>query len=276
MSQIAKFTFVPFLGLFLLVSSGCNQQGLDPQKVAMYRTSMTLADEPEELQTVSEVRLALLGEQAASHDHGDHEDHEGHEDEHAGETPEEHAAHANHDEHDEHAGETPEEHAAHADHEDHAGETAEEHAAHAEDHDHAHEEGEGHEHVHAAAPIDVAVVGHIGGLPNPWKEAQPEYPFASSQAVLFLADPQAVVENEEAGHSHAPGEECAFCAAHAADQADMLAVVQFVDENGKVLPMDVRQLFDVKENDTVVISGKARVTEGGILVVDARGMYVRR
>jgi F-type H+-transporting ATPase subunit a len=55
------------------------------------------------------------------HGHGDHDDADG---SHAGETAEEHAAHAGADEHDEHAGETAEEHAAHAGadaHDGHAG-----------------------------------------------------------------------------------------------------------------------------------------------------------
>jgi len=120
------------------------------------------------------------------------------------------------------------------------------------------------------------MVGNVGGLANPWGEVQPDFPFAKSEAVLFLADPQGVVENEAAGHAHAPGEECAFCAAHAADKADMLALVRLVDENGKVLPMDIRQLFDVKEKDMVVVCGKAHVTAGGILVVDAQGLYIRK
>jgi len=42
------------------------------------------------------------------------------------------------------------------------------------------------------------------------------------------------------------------------------------------VPIDSRQLFDVKLLDTVVISGKARVVEGGMLVVDATGLYIRR
>ncbi|QCU79446.1 zinc ABC transporter substrate-binding protein [Citricoccus sp. SGAir0253] len=59
--------------------------------------------------------------------------------EHAGETAEEHAAHADEAE-DAHAGETAEEHAAHADEAEdaHAGETAEEHAAHADEAEDAH------------------------------------------------------------------------------------------------------------------------------------------
>jgi len=146
------------------------------------------------------------------------------------------------------------------------------------DHDHAdHEEGEhGHEATEATEPIEVVLVGQIGGLSNPWKETQPDFPFARNQAAFFLADPQAIVENEESGHSHAPGEECAFCEAHATDRSAMLAMVRFLDENGKVLQTDVRQLFDVKENDTVVVQGTARVIEGGMMVVDATGLYIRQ
>ncbi len=145
------------------------------------------------------------------------------------------------------------------------------------EHDHADHDDHDHDHevIQATDPIEVVLVGQIGGLSNPWKETQPDFPFARNQAAFFLADPQAVVENEESGHSHAPGEECAFCEAHATDRSAMLAMVRFLDKNGKVLQADVRQLFDVKENDTVVIQGTARVLEGGMMVVDATGLYIR-
>jgi len=190
---------------------------MDSKTVAMHRTRLSLSEEPDGVQTVSDVRLTLLGESADAHDDGDGD-------------------HGSHDHHDHAPG----------------------------------------EHSQATEPQGVTVVGHIGGLANPWTGVHPDYPFAKTQAVFFLADPQAVVENEESGHSHAPGEECAFCAAHAADKSDMLAMVQFVDEKGAVLPLDVRELFDVKEKDTVVVRGQARVTEGGILVVDAQGLYIRK
>ena len=85
-----------------------------------------------------------------------------------------------------------------------------------------------------------------------------------------------MIENEEAGHVHEPGEECPFCEAHAADRSTMIAMVRFVNEKGDVLPMDVRELFDVKLTDTVVVQGSARVVEGGMMVVDASGLYIRR
>ena len=84
------------------------------------------------------------------------------------------------------------------------------------------------------------------------------------------------MENEESGHSHAPGEECAFCAAHAADNTSLLAMVRFMDEDGNVLRIDVRELFDLEAKETVVVVGTAQVVEGGMLVVDATGLYIRR
>ncbi len=231
------------MGLLTLASlSGCSQSGsgADAALVAKYRPLLTMADEPDGAQLIPEVRAALLGEseQHTEEEHAEHEQHEG----------EDHEEHA-HDEHEGH---------------DHAG------------HDHA-----GHEHAHEAVTktteaIEVVLVGKIGGLANPWQETQPDFPFATNQAAFFLSDPQAVVENEESGHSHAPGEECAFCEAHAADNSELLAMVRFVDEKGGVLRMDVRELFEVSANDTVVVRGSARVVAGGMMVVDATGLYVRR
>ncbi|MCG8448190.1 MAG: hypothetical protein MI725_01245 [Pirellulales bacterium] len=165
------------------------------------------------------------------------------------------------------------EHDHEADHEDH------EHAH--DDHDHGDHEHGDHEHevVQVSLPtesIEIVVMGQIGGLANPWEGTQPDFPFAKNEAKFFLADAGEVAEAAESGHSHAPGEECAFCAAHAKDNSEVLAVVRFVDEKGDVLPMDARQLFDLKEKDTVVVCGTSRVIAGGILVVDATGLYIRR
>ncbi|MCH7752111.1 MAG: hypothetical protein IH898_08155, partial [Planctomycetes bacterium] len=161
-------------------------------------------------------------------------------------------------------------------------EDAHEHEHEEDAHEHEHEE-DAHEHEHEEVaeieptePIDVLMVGTIGGLANPWEETQPDYPFTKNQASFFLADPGAIAELEASGHVHAPGEECAFCDAHAADGSALLAMVRFLDKNGQVLPIGVPQMFDVKERDTVVIQGTARIVAGGMMVVDATGIYVRR
>ncbi|MDZ4657514.1 MAG: hypothetical protein SH868_08025 [Bythopirellula sp.] len=218
---------------------GCTKSTLDPALLAKHKETFTLAAEPDDVQTVYEVREVLLGHTEEEHDHSA-EDH----------AAEEHA----HEEGDEHDHDESE----HA-HEDHA------------DHDHA-----AHDHEYPTEAKEVAMVGQVGGLANPWEETQPEFPFASRFAIFFLADPQAVAEHAEEGHVHAPGEECAFCAAHAEENSELFAMVRLVDDNGKPLAVDVRELFDVKENDTVVVKGTAQVVEGGMLVMKASGVYVRK
>lgn len=237
-------------GIILLAISsglGCTKSGpsVAPEVLAKHRAALVLAEEPEGAQTVLEVRETLLGGEPETAEHADHD-------------------HAAHDEEPAHA-------------EDHAHENGDH------DHDHAHADHDhaDHKHAHAeevkpAGPIDVLMVGSVGGLANPWEETQPHYPFAAQQAVFFLADMGEVAELDAHGHTHAPGEECAFCAAHAAEASAMLAMVRFTDENGKVLPIEASDLFDLKEKDTVVIRGTARIIDGGMMIVDATGLYVRR
>jgi L-lactate utilization protein LutC len=122
----------------------------------------------------------------------------------------------------------------------------------------------------------VVLVGSVGGVPNPSDQSTPDFPFAKGQAIFFLVDPEFAAEAEEHAHTHAEGEECAFCAAHAADSAHAIAVVQFADEKGKPLAVDARDLFDLKEKETVVVKGKAKAAANGMITVDATGLYVRR
>lgn len=284
MSQTVKFAAIAILGSSLLFAIGCGKPAkMDAEAISAYRTELTLSEEPDGIQTVADVRLTLVGGTSVPHDHDgdgkpDHaaEDHDAHADEHDGHDHdgEGHDEDGEDHDHDSHAADHDAEDHSDLEH-DHDGDGKADHAA--GDHDsHGHDE-HAHEHHHGeeTAAHDVVMVGHIGGLANPWAGSYRDYPFQQDEAIIFVADPQAVIENEESGHKHAPGEECAFCAAHAADKANMLAMVRFVDEKGEVLRTDARELFDVKEQDTVVVSGKARVTAGGILVVDARGLYIR-
>ena len=306
------FVLAPYCLLVGCIDSG----GLDPKLLAEKQQAFLLADEPDgEVQQVVELRDTLLGtEVEGDHDHEHAHEEEEHAHSHEEEDHDHDHAHVDeanaHEDHGhEHAEEAHEHEHADADHSheqedladdkestDHDHEHAHEEEQHAhshkeEDHDHghAHDEKEhaDHEHEHAEEEVvtevslptesmEVVVMGQIGGLTNPWAETQPDYPFAKKEAKFFLADAGEVVEAEESGHVHAPGEECPFCAAHAKDNVELIAVVHFVDEKGKILPMDVRELFDLKEKDTVVVRGKAQVVPGGLLVVEASGIYVRR
>jgi hypothetical protein len=264
-----------------VLSVGCSQQpSMDPALVAQHRTKLTLAEEPDGAQTVLDVRKVMLGEEESA----EHTDEPAGEDAAATATANnETAEDAATEESDEPAeGEVVAEHdsAEHKEHADHA--EGEEHA----DHDHAEgEEHAGHDHADhdpakpktpVVSEMDVVLVGKVGGVPNPSQQTHPEFPFAKHQALFFLSDPEAAAEFEEHQHEHAPGEECAFCSAHAADVAHLIAVVQFNDEQGEPLPVDARELFDLKEKETVVVRGKAKMTPSGMLIVDADGLYVRR
>ncbi|TWU28085.1 hypothetical protein [Bythopirellula polymerisocia] len=238
--------YLLFGALILCGLQGCSKSTADPALLAKYREQFTLTSEPAEVQTVFEVRETLLGVSDADHEDHDHD--------HGEETGHDHDEHADQDEHDEHE---------HGD--------AAEHSS--EEHEHEHQVTEV---VQTTEPKNIAMVGQIGGLANPWEETQPEFPFAKSQAVFFLADPQAIAEHEAEGHTHAPGEECAFCAAHAEENSELLAVVRLVDEKGQVLPFDARELLNLNVKDMVVVQGEAQVLEGGMMIVKATGIFVRK
>ena len=276
------FVLLALPGLTLLGISGCSKPGLDPAVVAKHRKALVLEEEPDGAQTVLEVREVMYG---APEETGVPHDHDG--DGVADHAPEDHPAEesADHD----HDGDGKADHAAedhdHADHDqasedhDHEGEGHDEHAG----HDHADHDHADHEHAHDSKTplveeLDVILVGSVGGVPNPSEQSAPDFPFAKGKAIFFLVDPEVAAEAEEHAHTHAEGEECAFCAAHAADSAHAIAVVQFADENGNALPVDVRELFELKEKETVVIKGKAKANPNanGMITVDATGLYVRR
>jgi hypothetical protein len=238
--------FRAFSAVFFLMAAaalgaaGCNRQAaVDPALVAEHRSRLALAEEPDGAQTVLEVRKAMFGEEGEKAEHHEHEGEE------------------------------------HAD-EDHAEEenSANEHAEH--DHDHDEDAEKEAAKTPVVSEMDVVLVGAVGGVPNPSEQANPEFPFSKGKAAFFLADPEFVAEAEEHAHQHADGEECAFCEAHAHESAHALALVQFADERGKPLGVDARQLFELKEKETVVVRGKAKLDPSGLLTVDATGLYVRR
>ena len=57
---------------------------------------------------------------------------------------------------------------------------------------------------------------------------------------------------------------------------DASALVKVVDEDGHVLKTDARELLNVKQNELVVVSGKAKRDDAGNLTILASGVYVRR
>ena len=109
------------------------------------------------------------------------------------------------------------------------------------------------------------VVGRVGGRPNP---------LIPGEAKFFLADPSLVLASDGKHDCTDPG--CAYCSKSAdVAQKRMVAVVQFVDSQGNAVPVGAKDLFDIKENDMVVVRGTAKKVDDW-LVISADGLYVRR
>ncbi|MEX2114943.1 MAG: hypothetical protein WD845_17250 [Pirellulales bacterium] len=118
----------------------------------------------------------------------------------------------------------------------------------------------------AAADDNVVVVGRIsGGEVEPW---------ADGQAAFMIAE--ALPADD--GHADAAGHDpttCPFCRRRA-EKANATALVQFNDEQGKLLAIDARKLLGVAKNQTVVVQGQGHVNDLGVLVIAAKGIHVRK
>ena len=109
----------------------------------------------------------------------------------------------------------------------------------------------------------LVIVGRIGGSDKPWVEGR--------AAFMLLDASMAVVAN---GTESAEGEVCLEdCCAD--ERAECTTLVKVVD-NGTLVAADSRQLLGLKENDFVVVRGKASKDESGNFTVLADGVFVRR
>lgn len=126
-----------------------------------------------------------------------------------------------------------------------------------------------------AATAEVVVMGVIGGMPNPYgDQAMAEFPWVDDQAIFALVDPTSSAEFGDESHQHSDGEECMFCAGKARKLVDTVALVTFVDEEGKPIPVRSDLLLGLKEGSEVVVTGTG--TYGlGTLRIMADGVYVR-
>lgn len=127
-------------------------------------------------------------------------------------------------------------------------------------------------------PKETVVVGKLGGVANPWKSAEPHYPWSKGKAQFFIADIPASQEASEHSHAHQQedGHDCPFCAG--SQPINVVALVRFLGENGQPLRIDARELFDLTGDETVVVRGSATASgrsDKDVLILDADGCYVR-
>ena len=108
---------------------------------------------------------------------------------------------------------------------------------------------------------DVVVVGRIGGRVNPWLKGA---------AAFTIADRSLTPCNEIEGDTcKTPWDYCCE-----ADLGKATALVMFVDDTGKVVKQDARELLGVKELDTVYLVGKAKRDKAGNVTVMAAKLFV--
>jgi hypothetical protein len=124
-----------------------------------------------------------------------------------------------------------------------------------------------------AKPARVTMVGQIGGMPNLWPDTHPDFPWFAGQASFFLVDSKVAAQFADHARNHGGSHQCTFCKSLAAKNAQAVAVVSLIDEQGKVLRIDSRQLLGLREGQTVTVCGKAELLGGTVLVVHADGIY---
>jgi hypothetical protein len=111
---------------------------------------------------------------------------------------------------------------------------------------------------------EVVVVGRIGGSGNPWIEGR---------AAFSIVDPSLKACSDIPGDGcPSPWDYC--CETDKLPEAT--ALVKVVDDQGKLVAADARELLGVKELQTVVVKGKAQRDESGNLTILANGVYVKK
>lgn len=116
----------------------------------------------------------------------------------------------------------------------------------------------------------VVLVGRIGGKSTSTDRLASDFPWERGKAAFIMSDPSASVQHDtDHGEDH---RDCPFCNKQAKDAQ---ATVQFNGDNGDLLPMDARDLFELVGEELVVVKGKAQLV-GTLLMINADGIYVRR
>ncbi|QDT04990.1 hypothetical protein K227x_33880 [Rubripirellula lacrimiformis] len=108
---------------------------------------------------------------------------------------------------------------------------------------------------------DVTLVGVIGGSTDP---------FVDGLAAFTVVDPKVPYCAADEG-CPTPWDYC--CTQE--QVKDNVATVMIVDDSGNPVAQDARNILNIKELSTVVVTGKAKRDEEGNLTVAANNVFVR-
>lgn len=116
----------------------------------------------------------------------------------------------------------------------------------------------------AKAGDEVTLRGQIGG--------QAKDVFNGSRAMFMVADMKLKSCDK------IPGDKCEtpwdFCCVPANEKAASIAIVQVVDEKGKLVKATLKGENGLDHLKTVVVKGKVAKNEAGNLIVNASGIYI--
>ena len=112
---------------------------------------------------------------------------------------------------------------------------------------------------------EVVLVGRIGGDRDPWVEGT---------AAFKITDLKCVPCSER------PGDDCKWPWDYCCEPAEVLkksvALVQIVDDQGKVIQQDAKKSLGFKELQTLVIQGVAERDQDNNLTVNAKKVFIRK
>lgn len=110
----------------------------------------------------------------------------------------------------------------------------------------------------------IILVGRVGGSANPWIDGRAAF-------TLLDASMSVVDEGKDSGEGElCTGDCCAL------ERQSCTTLVKVVDSQGKLVPVDSRELLGLKESDMVVVKGTAQKDKTGNFVMLASGVFIRR
>ncbi len=109
----------------------------------------------------------------------------------------------------------------------------------------------------------LVLVGRIGGVGNPWIEGRAAF-------TLLDASMSVVADGEASGEGELCAADCC-----ATERLSCTTNVKVVDDEGRLIGVDSRELLGVRQADMVVVRGHAKKDKDGNFVMLASGVYVR-
>ena len=110
----------------------------------------------------------------------------------------------------------------------------------------------------------IVLVGRVGGSARPWVDGRAAF-------TLLDASMAVVAEGEDSGDGElCTGDCCAL------ERSNCTTLVKVIDSQGKLVPVDSRELLGLKESDMVVVQGTAQKDKTGNFVMLAEGVFVRQ